>query len=387
MDERLINIKNEQQKAINASNTMYNNLINENKALYDQQTNYLNEQEKILNNNLDKQLANQTQKIQQQKDAAQKNYETETKKALNDYTSFTNPYGYQAESLAQSGLNNSGVSETSKLGGFNVYQNRLASANKVMQDAFTNYDMQINDAILSNDVAKAENALNKLNQALNYMQSYYSNKATITQNQFAAEQDINNNYFNRYQTEYQNIQNEKDAQEAIRQFNASLAEDKRQYDESMAYQRELNKLSSSNSKTSGSSKGTTRTSNNDVLLGETTTKNIDKTSVKKNPYTNDIHPDAYNGTFDNGYQPNNVDGNKLTKSDYKVKDIFNDTAYGSTGVALDNQKVWSTNGRYYVWDGSINDYIDVTTAVKNVTGNKKNNTYVIWGTTTESLKK
>jgi len=76
----------------------------------------------------------------------------------------------------------------------------------------------------------------------------------------------------------------------------------------------------------------------------------------KNPYTGTINPDAkdkdgkYDSskTFSNGYQPNNIEGKKLSKTGYE----------GTVNGVVQN--VWTTgDGRYWMWDGSINDYFEV----------------------------
>lgn len=70
-----------------------------------------------------------------------------------------------------------------------------------------------------------------------------------------------------------------------------------------------------------------------------------------NPYTGTKHKDAKYGTFSNGYQPNNIGGNKLfAQEEYEVY------------VNGKKQKVWSyDNGEtLWAWDGSINEYVDVT---------------------------
>lgn len=70
-----------------------------------------------------------------------------------------------------------------------------------------------------------------------------------------------------------------------------------------------------------------------------------------NPYTGTKNADAKNGTFSNGYQPNNIGGKKLkSQSEYEVY---------VNGV---KQSVWShDNGNtLWAWDGSINEYVDVT---------------------------
>lgn len=100
-------------------------------------------------------------------------------------------------------------------------------------------------------------------------------------------------------------------------------------------------------------------------------------------WSGDIHKDAEYGVFANtkdkngvAYQPNNVGGAKLQASGMQVKNVFND-AYGSKGANLANQKIWKTSdGRYYVWDGSINDYINVTNEVNS---SLKTNTTTQWG--------
>lgn len=242
MDDRLYQVEQQKQQAINQSNSMYQGLLNDNQALYDQQNKYANEQEIIQNDILDKQLANQRTEIERQKEVANQNYQTESKRARNDYTSFINPYGVNAESQASMGLANSGLSETTKLGGWNTYQNRLANANKAMQDAFTQYDKDLNDAILNNDVQKAQNALNKLQMQLQFSQDFYNNKSTISQNQLSNNQSLDNDYFNRYQTVYGNIEQEKARAEAIRQWEAEMAEQQRQYNENLAWQKEQSRI-------------------------------------------------------------------------------------------------------------------------------------------------
>lgn len=65
-----------------------------------------------------------------------------------------------------------------------------------------------------------------------------------------------------------------------------------------------------------------------------------------NPYTKTTNPDTKNGTFSNGYQPNNVGGKKLTKTN--TQDYMN-------GVL---QNVWQTpDGTKYIWDGLQNKYL------------------------------
>lgn len=71
-----------------------------------------------------------------------------------------------------------------------------------------------------------------------------------------------------------------------------------------------------------------------------------KVQTGLNPYTRTKNPDAKNGTFANGYQPNNVNGKKLSKTGQT--DVVN-------GVT---QNVWKTpDGTKYIWDGTKNAYL------------------------------
>lgn len=72
-----------------------------------------------------------------------------------------------------------------------------------------------------------------------------------------------------------------------------------------------------------------------------------------NPYTGTKHPDAKDGTFSNGYQPNNIGGAKLKKATDKNGLPI------STNITGKNQTIWTVNGRYYLWRGDLNKYIEV----------------------------
>lgn len=174
MDDRL------SQQASQINNP-YDSLIQESSDLYARQNSFADEYERTQNEALDKQLAFQEKLINQNKEKAREVKETEEKKAKNDYFSYINPYGVQAESFASQGLLNTGVSETAKLGGYNTYQNRVATANKVMQEAFVQYDNELEQARLNNDVQKAQNALNKLQMQLEYSENYYNRRSDLAQ--------------------------------------------------------------------------------------------------------------------------------------------------------------------------------------------------------------
>jgi len=298
MDERLTNIEAQKQAQLEKNDALYSGLLSDAQNLYNQQQNYANQYETTQNDILNKQLEYSTNLIEQQKDIARQNARAEQSKARNDYNAYINPYGKQAESLASQGLATSGVSETAKLGGFNTYQNRLASANKVLQDAITQYDNDINAARLNNDVSKAQNALRKLELQLQYSESYYNKKGEYQQNQFNTGRNIDTDYFNRYQTEYQNIQNEKARQEAIRQWEAQMAYQKqRDAIEDARWERQY-ALSKANS--SGS--GTYLTDNSDTYLTDNSDTYLTDNLETSNSSSGKTTPFVY-GKLSANYSP------------------------------------------------------------------------------------
>lgn len=338
-DERLAKIEQERQNALTQSNNAYEQMLQNNQNMYDQNMNMANTYETTQNDILDKQLAYNTNLINQQKETAQKNYETESKKARNDYQSYINPYGYQAESMASQGLLNSGVSETAKLGGYNTYQNRLATANKTLQDAFVQYDNEMAQARLNNDVQKAQNALNKLQMQTEFATNYYNNQNTYAQNQLTNNQNLSNDYFNRYQTEYSNIQNEKARQEAIRQYNEQLAYQKARDAVADSQWEKEYALSKQNSAINSA-------------YYKSLTDNSSQTDALGNSATIQAKDDYYfNGTD----QPRYINNNKLTTNGITAGDI------GITGDGIGSgYRIWTANGKYYVWNNNAKTYREVT---------------------------
>lgn len=367
IDDRLTKIEQERKSSLNQSNDLYNGLLKDNQDNYDMKNQLLNDYERTQNDILDKQLKFNQDEIDKQKKIALENKETEERKARNDYMNYIDPYGYQNENLIQNGLLNSGVYTKENLGAFTTYQNRLSSANKVLQDAYNQYDSEMNQARLNNDVQKAQNALAKLQQQITFADSLYTNKQNLLLNQFDTNLNIDNNYYNRYQTEYSNIQNEKAAAEATRQWEAEMkfkrdqaAQDQRNWEKEYALSQ-----AASNSKYGNSSSS----SSNGLLDGETLQDATDTTYYNKYLEKNiSYNADAltngkidYQKVFSNGYQPNNVNGNKLKSTGLKVSQYLGTTgSVGSTGVNIDNQNVWAANNKFYVWDGSQNKYIDIT---------------------------
>lgn len=361
-EQRYAQLEQEKQNAYNQANKTYEDLLNQNTAYSNSVNDYLNKYQTTQNDIYDKQTQFQVDLQNQNKEKAEKEYQKEAIASKNAYYDFINPYGVQREIQAQNGLNGTGYSETTKSQAWTTQQNRTAQARASMNEAKLQFDNAIKEAYLNNDVNKANLALQILQQQQEEMLRKFNYVSDTKQNQLSTSLNLDSEYNNRYNTLYSQIQQEKAREEAIRQWEAEMAEKQRQYNESLAYQKEQDRIAQQQwEKEYALSQASIKNKNSSG--GNNNNNSTDLTTGTINPYTGTRNKDAEKGTFSNGYQPNNVNGAKLSKSGYKVSDIFANSAYGSTGISLANQSIWKANGKYYVWDGSIDDYIDVTSKV------------------------
>lgn len=213
------------------------------------------------------------------------------------------------EYLVNSGRSNSGIGAQYEMSRQNSLQRSLN-------------DLNTQEAADLADIARRKTDVNNA-----YNSGLTSANAQIEANYIT-------NLLNERQKAWEREQAEKQFNESVRQFNASLA---------------ASRSSSSRSSSSSSSK---------------------KYEVNTDYYQGDLNSDAQYGTFStkdkNGisYQPNNIgvdkDGNvKYLKSSGKtVAEMYGaGSLVGSTGANLDNQTVWKYGKNYYIWDGSQNQYV------------------------------
>lgn len=335
-DERLAQIEKAKLEAINQSNNTYNQMNQDNQTMLDQNINYAEQFEKTQNETLDKQLDFYKQNIEQQKKNAQQNYETEAKKAQNDFVAYQNPYGYNAETMASKGQLQSGLSQTAQLGGYNAYQNRLATANKAMNDAFTQYDLDMNEAIINNDVQKAQNALAKLEMILGFQQNFYDTKNQIAQSQLSNNQTLDQSYYGRYMDMMNQINTEKELAEKIRQYEQNLAYQKeRDKIADEQWQKEYNLAKKSASRSSGGSSGSGGSGGVEVKDGNSTKQAAIAGAV------------GLGATLSN--TPSGLKA--VTKKDGKALTV---QVNGGT-----QEVKQASNGKYYYWNTKTNGWTEI----------------------------
>lgn len=266
----------------------------------------------------------------------QSGYDTQ-KQATTDYytnmiNNLQNAYNKDAKSAYANSMTNRQTLSNSL--------NRLGLANSgygVSQLLGINSQYSKNLADLQNTLAtnKANTGYQQQQALADLYSNYMTNKNALDQYLYEAGQKAYDNAFDRrYQAEQDAIAN--------------------------ALQEQYNNYLMYSASTRGGSSGD----------GQFDDEGNEEYAVNTDYWHGDLNEDTQYGTFKttdkNGvrYQPNNVGGNPLKSSGKKVAQAFGPGLTGLTGASLDKQTVWYTKvdgkKQYYVWDGSQNQYVDVT---------------------------
>lgn len=258
-DKRFAKVEADKQTAVNNANKTYDNMINQTDAKYNEligaTKDYATTQQQIQQENTDFAI----EKIEQQKDKAERDYTKEQTGAYVDYQKATDQYGVGAERLAQNGMSNTGYSESSQIQAFTTYQNRYAIARESYNQAVLSYDNAIKEAQLANNAQLAEIAFNSLKTQLEYSLQGFQYKNQLLQTKLNTSIQLDSEYNNRYQQVLSQINTENSLAEQIRQYNESLAFQKQQAAQEQAnWQKQFNlskqSASSGSTKLSGGSK-------------------------------------------------------------------------------------------------------------------------------------
>lgn len=347
-DERFAEVEADKQQALTENEQLYNGMINQSDQYYQQQIEASKEWGEKQQQLQQEQTDFAIEQIEQQKEQAQKDYKKEQSGAYVDYKKQSNQYGAEAEQMAAQGLANTGFGESSKVGMWNTYQNRMATARESYNQAVLNYNNAIKDAQLQNNSALAEIAYNALQQQLQLSLEGFQYHNSLVLDQANRKQEINNTYYSRYQDVVNQINQENALAEEQRQYNeslalqkAQLAEEQRQYNLNYALQKEQAEQQAKINK------------NNDS----------DKTyAVNTAYYQGALNSDANTyGTFSNGYQPKGISGYGTVSKTGDTITFTTQTLSGHKQTVTQN--IWKTpDGSKWYWDGTRNRYIQLSSA-------------------------
>lgn len=219
-DSRYTKITKQENTDLKNVNKLYDSMVNNSNKFYDDQVNAVKDYQKTQTDIQNEQNKLAMDKINQQKEWANQDYVKEQKASYADWQKQSNQYGANAEANAK--MINSGYSESSQVQMYTAYQNRVATARDSFNRIITEYDNQMNDAIIQNKAKLAELAYNSLKERLSLALEGFQYKNTLLEKKLTAQNDVKDRYYNRWQDVRSQINTEKALKEQIREFNANL---------------------------------------------------------------------------------------------------------------------------------------------------------------------
>ena len=240
-DERFKNVESQKSAALGEHEAMYDDMISGSDKFYEEQIqaskDWADTQTKLQNEQTDFAI----QKIEQQKEQAKKDYNKEQSGAYADWQKQSDRYGARSEQLADNGLKNTGYSESSQVSMYNDYQNRVMTARESYTRAVQDFNNGITEARLQNNSALAEIRFNALQQQLELSLQGFQAKNQLLQTKYNQKLQIEDSYYNRYKDVLSQINTENALAEQIRQFEESIQLEREQFE----WQKNKGKKSSS----------------------------------------------------------------------------------------------------------------------------------------------
>ena len=232
-DEKFQKVESDKETALGEMEKTYGEMIEGSDKYFEEQINASKEWAETQSQLQQERTDFDIEQIEQQKDKAHKDYIKEQSGAYVDWQKQSNQYGSEAEKMASAGLSKTGFSESSQVGMYNTYQNRLATARESFTNAVLNYDNAIKDARLQNNAALAEIAYQALQKQLELSLQGFQYKNQLITEQANKKIELDNIYHQRWLDVLNQMNTENALAEEIRQFDQNYALQQKQLDESI----------------------------------------------------------------------------------------------------------------------------------------------------------
>jgi hypothetical protein len=222
-DERFTQVESDRNAAINEIDKTYGEMIGSSDKFYQDQIAASQQWAATQAANQQAQTDFAIEKIEQQKQQAEKDYKKEQSGAYVDWQKQSNAYGAEAEQMAAQGMSGTGYAESSQVSMYNTYQNRVATAREVFSRAILNYDNLITEAKLQNSSILAEIAYQAQQTQLELALQGFQYKNSLLIEKANAKTATEQRYYDRYQDVLDQINRENTLAEQVRQFEAEKA--------------------------------------------------------------------------------------------------------------------------------------------------------------------
>lgn len=238
-DERLVEAKADTEQKLTENEQLYGGMISESDKYYQAQIDASKQWAGTQSQLQQEQTDFTIEQINQQKDQAKKDYLKEQSGAYVDWQKQSNQYGTEAEKIASQGLTGTGFSESSQVGMYNTYQNRVASARESYSQAVLNYDNAIKDARLQNNSILAEIAYEALQSQLELSLQGFQYKNNLILEQANKKLEIENLGWQKQLDIISQMNTENQFAESIRQYEQDFAEQQRQFEAQLQHDFEM----------------------------------------------------------------------------------------------------------------------------------------------------
>lgn len=229
-DQRFKDVETDKKNAIAEIDKTYGDMIDKSGDFYQEQVDATKDWEKKQTELQNQQTEFAIKEINQKKDQAKKDYTKEQSGAYVDWQKQSNEFGAEAEKMAAQGMANTGFAESSQVAMYNNYQTRVVAARESFSRIVQDFDNDITQARLQNNAALAEIAFNSLQKRLELNLQGFQYKNQLLLEQANRKTETEQIFHERWQDVLDQMNTENALAEEMRQFNEQMAFEREQWD-------------------------------------------------------------------------------------------------------------------------------------------------------------
>lgn len=229
-DKKFTDVEAAKTEALSDVDATYGGMIGKSDSFYNEQIKASKDWEEQQKKSQQEMTDFTIEQINQQKELAEEDYLKEQSGAYKDWQKQSNQYGANAEKMASQGMGGTGYSESTQAAMYNTYQSRVASAREAFTRATLDYDNDIKEARLQNNSVMAQIAFEAYQKRLELALAgfQYNNQLIIEQSDKKLQ--IESLYYQRWQDILAQMNTDNSLAEQIRQFNESMALEREQFE-------------------------------------------------------------------------------------------------------------------------------------------------------------
>lgn len=229
-DKKFTDVEAAKKEALNDVEATYGDMIGKSDSFYNEQIQASKDWEEQQKQSQQEMTDFAIEKIEQQKEQAEKDYLKEQSGAYTDWQKESMQHGVNAERMASQGMGGTGYSESVQLAKYNTYQYRVSAAREAFSRATLDFDNDIKEAQLQNNSVMAQLAFESYQKRLELALAGFQYKNQLLIEQSDKKLQVDSLYYQRWQDVLAQMNTENSLAEQIRQFNESMALEREQFE-------------------------------------------------------------------------------------------------------------------------------------------------------------